>query len=145
MSNHSCVWTIDRTLPSEHGAGCRLLDELLQRFGAENWTERDLFGIRMALEEAIVNAIRHGNQLDPGKQVRVECHSSADKIWIKISDEGPGFNPCNVPDCTKAERLDVPSGRGILLMRNYMSLVEYNAAGNVVVMEKLRPNGQSQN
>ena len=52
-----------------------------------------MFGIRLALEEAVVNAIKHGNRLDQTKQVHVVCKSTPDKIWIKISDEGPGFNP----------------------------------------------------
>ena len=137
-SKHSPTWKIERTLPSERAAGCHLLEELLTRFESENWTPRDLFGIRLALEEAIVNAIRHGNRLDPKKQVHVECISSDEKIWIKITNEGPGFNPAAVPDCTDPDRLEVPSGRGILLMRNYMTLVEYNSTGNVVVMEKSR-------
>jgi serine/threonine-protein kinase RsbW len=141
MSKDPRAWTIERTVPSERGAGRRILDELLNRFETENWTSRDLFGIRLALEEAIVNAIKHGNCLDPNKQVHVVCKSSPDKIWIKISDEGPGFKPEDVPDCTDPSRLDVPTGRGILLMRNYMTLVEYNGRGNVVVMEKSRPAG----
>ena len=73
MSQHSLTWTIDRELPSERGAGHRFLEELLNRFETENWTPRDLFGIRLALEEAIVNAIKHGNRLDPNKQVHVVC------------------------------------------------------------------------
>jgi serine/threonine-protein kinase RsbW len=138
MTKDSRTWTIERALPSERGAARRILDELLNRFESENWTPRDLFGIRLALEEAIVNAIKHGNRLDPTKRVHVICKSSASKIWIKISDEGPGFNPANVPDCTDPERLAVPTGRGIMLMRNYMTRVEYNVTGNVVVMEKAR-------
>jgi serine/threonine-protein kinase RsbW len=141
MSKDSGTWTIERALPSERGAARRILDELLNRFETENWTPRDLFGIRLALEEAIVNAIKHGNRLDPAKRVHVICKSSASKIWIKISDEGPGFNPAKVPDCTDPERLAVPTGRGIMLMRNYMTRVEYNVTGNVVVMEKARQAG----
>ncbi|MBI3839209.1 MAG: ATP-binding protein [Planctomycetia bacterium] len=141
MSKDSRTWTIERAIPSERGAGRRVLEELLNRFETENWTPRDLFGIRLALEEAIVNAIMHGNRLDRSKQVHVVCKSSAEKVWIKISDEGSGFNPADVPDCTDPDRLAVPSGRGIMLMRNYMTRVEYNLAGNVVVMEKSRPAG----
>jgi serine/threonine-protein kinase RsbW len=63
----------------------------------------------------------------------------AEKIWIKISDQGAGFDPEAVPDCTDDEHICSPNGRGIMLMRNYMSRVEYNKKGNVVEMEKLRP------
>jgi serine/threonine-protein kinase RsbW len=138
MAQHFSTWTIDRSIPSELLSGRGILDEVLSRLQAEGWTTRELFGIRLALEEAVVNAIKHGNRLDKEKQVHVICNSTADKIQIQISDEGPGFDPKLVPDCTDAEHLDVPNGRGILLMRNFMSLVKYNERGNVVVMEKLR-------
>lgn len=138
MSQDFSDWTIDRAIPSELASGRRILDELLAKLQTENWTSRDIFGIRLALEEAVVNAIKHGNRLDKTKQVHVTCESTVDKIWIRISDEGPGFNPDLVPDCTDAAHIEVPNGRGIMLMRNFMSRVEYNCSGNVVVMEKLR-------
>ena len=62
----------------------------------------------------------------------------SEKIWIKVSDQGQGFNPEAVPDCTDPEHHRVPNGRGIMLMRNFMSRVEYNEKGNVVEMEKVR-------
>src|SRR5262249_51998301 len=133
------AWTFERRIPSEVAAGHRVLDELLARLHSENWSTRDIFGIRLALEEAIVNAIKHGNCLDCRKQVHVVCRSTAEKLWIEISHEGPGFNPEAVPDCTDAEHIETPNGRGIMLMRNYMTRVDYNAQGNVVTMEKLRP------
>ena len=123
------AWTIEHTIPSELDAGHHVLDELLARLEAEDWTSRDMFGIRLALEEAVVNAIKHGNRLDKTKQVHVMCKSTADKIWIKVTDQGPGFDPEAVPDCTDPEHIDVPNGRGIMLMRNFMSRVEYNARG----------------
>ncbi len=139
MSQHSLAWTIDRTIASSVDAGHRVLDELLSKLNGETWTSRDMFGIRLALEEAIVNAIKHGNRLDAGKQVRVVCKSTDTKICIEITDQGPGFDPEAVPDCTDPQHIDAPNGRGIMLMRNFMSRVEYNETGNVVTMEKLRP------
>ena len=141
MSHDSAAWTIDRTISSELDAGHRVLDELLSRLNGENWTSRDIFGIRLALEEAVVNAIKHGNRLDVTKQVHVVCKSTREKIWIKITDQGPGFNPEAVPDCTDPEHIGCPNGRGIMLMRNFMTRVEYNRQGNVVTMEKLRTEG----
>jgi len=138
MSQDSRAWTIERTIESDVASGHRILDELLTRLQTENWTTREIFGIRLALEEAVVNAIKHGNRLDKNKRVHVLCKSTEDKIWIEISDEGPGFNPKLVPDCTDAAHIDAPNGRGIMLMRNFMSRVDYNQTGNTVVMEKLR-------
>jgi serine/threonine-protein kinase RsbW len=139
MSKHPLAWKLDRSIPSQLPSGRALIDELLGRFESENWSSRDIFGIRLALEEAVVNAIKHGNRLDAAKRVHLICHSTPEKIWIKVSDEGPGFDPEQVPDCTDDAHIDVPNGRGIMLMRNYMSRVEYCPPGNVVVMEKQRP------
>jgi serine/threonine-protein kinase RsbW len=139
MSQNSTAWTIERTIPSELAAGHQILEELLGRLRAESWSSRDIFGIHLALEEAIVNAIKHGNCLDANKHVHVICRSTADKVWIEISDQGPGFDPEAVPDCTDPKHIDCPNGRGIMLMRNYMTRVEYSSRGNVVTMEKLRP------
>jgi serine/threonine-protein kinase RsbW len=138
MSRPQAAWTIDRTIPSDLNAGRRVLDELLDKLRDESWSPRDIFGMRLALEEAVVNAIKHGNRLDAEKQVHVVCKSTAEKIWIEITDQGAGFDPEAVPDCTDDEHIGCPNGRGIMLMRNFMSRVEYNTRGNVVTMEKLR-------
>ncbi|REK08980.1 MAG: ATP-binding protein [Planctomycetota bacterium] len=141
MSNQSQVWTYERAIPSDLTLGNQVLEDLLARFEADGWDARQIFGIRLALEEAVVNAIKHGNCLDCNKQVHVICRSTVDKIWIKVSDQGEGFDPEAVPDCTDEEHIDIPSGRGIMLMRNFMSRVEYNDKGNVVEMEKHRDHG----
>ncbi|MGC3970693.1 MAG: ATP-binding protein [Pirellulales bacterium] len=57
---------------------------------------------------------------------------------MQVRDEGPGFKLEEVPDCTEDENLEKCSGRGIMLMRNFMSHVEYNDSGNMVTMEKQR-------
>ena len=88
--------------------------------------------------QALVNAIKHGNQYDTNKRVHVVCKISRSRVRIEITDEGNGFNLQCIPDPTEDENLEKPSGRGIMLMRNYMSLVQYNDVGNCVVMEKLR-------
>lgn len=139
MSQDSLAWTIDRTIASTVDDGHRVLNELLTKLQTETWSSRDIFGIRLALEEAIVNAIKHGNRLDLNKQVRVVCQATPSKIWIEITDQGPGFSPEAVPDCTDPDHIDAPNGRGIMLMRNFMNRVEYNQTGNVVTMEKARP------
>ena len=100
--------------------------------------ERDLFGVRLALEEALVNAIKHGNRMDPEKQVHVNCQVHGDRVRIVIEDEGTGFDVNDVPDPTSEENLDKPGGRGIMLMRAFMSRIEYNDIGNRLLMEKVR-------
>jgi serine/threonine-protein kinase RsbW len=94
-------------------------------------SDGDLPDLQLALEEGLANAVKHGNQLDPAKQVKVECQLLDDcMIRVTIEDEGAGFNPEEVPDPTDFENLDKPSGRGIVLMRAFMDEVLYNDRGN---------------
>src|SRR5205823_7669595 len=100
--------------------------------------EREVFGIRLSVEEALVNAIKHGNQMDPSRKVRVAFHVSQEKFEVMIADEGAGFDPCEVPDPTAPENLERPCGRGIMLMRSYMTEVVYQDKGRAVRMAKVR-------
>ena len=144
MSQQGSTWKAERVIPSDPAAGKQVLDELLAQLHSKEWIEHDIFGIHLSMEEALVNAIKHGNRHDPSKQVHVNCQVSRDKVRIEITDEGPGFKPEEVPDCTDIDRLDVPSGRGIMLMRSFMSFVEYSDRGNTVVMEKERASETSE-
>jgi len=131
-------WRREIDLPSERGASRLVMDDLLAQLGLHGWEPSDIFGIHLAVEEAIVNAIVHGNKLDPAKTVHVSCSVSPELARIEITDAGAGFDPASVPDCTLEERLEVPSGRGVMLMRSFMSRIEYNARGNSVLLEKRR-------
>ena len=137
-SDNDWKWQAEVTIPSEPGAGKRILQQVLDQLEIYEYSPRDIFDVHMALEEALVNAIKHGNGLDASKQVRVLCKLSPDRLRVEIEDEGPGFNPDDVPDCTAVENLEKASGRGIMLMRSFMSSVNYNDTGNRVVMEKER-------
>ena len=92
--------------------------------------EAAAFAIRLALEEALVNGFRHGNKGDPDKQVTVRCSIDPKTVALEVEDEGEGFDPGSVPDPTAEENIEIPSGRGIMLMRAYMSSVEYLPPGN---------------
>jgi len=94
-------------------------------------SDGDLPDLQLALEEGLANAVKHGNQLNPAKLVKVECQLLDDcMIQVTIEDEGAGFNPEEVPDPTDFANLDKPSGRGIVLMRAFMDEVLYNDRGN---------------
>ncbi len=103
-----------------------------------DYSPRDLFSVRLALEEGLMNAIKHGNQRDTSKTVRVFCEVSRTRAYIEIEDQGAGFNPETVPDPRAEGNLERASGRGLFLMRQYMSLVEYRDSGRLLVLEKLR-------
>ena len=130
------VRTLVATLPSSLEGYQDYVQSVLSQLAELGWQNSDLFAVHMALEESISNAIRHGNKEDPTKQVKVECRLTADRFWTRICDEGPGFRPDDVPDCCAPDRLEVPGGRGLLLMKAYMTDVQYNDLGNCVTLEK---------
>ena len=125
-------------IPSDTEAGQAVQERIVSRLESLEYSVRDVFGVRLALEEALVNAIKHGNGLDPDKTVRVNCLIEDDLLRVEIEDQGPGFNMCEVPDPTAEENLERPCGRGIMLIKSFMTNVEYNAKGNRVVLEKKR-------
>ncbi len=104
------------------------------------FSEDAVFGIKLALEEAMTNAVRHGNRYDVHKKIKVRYAVTPKRVVIMIADEGPGFLPEHVPDCTQPEFLERPNGRGLMLIRAYMTHVSYNDAGNEVRMMKENDN-----
>jgi len=97
-----------------------------------------IFAIKLSLEEAITNAIKHGNQLDESKQVTIDYEVTDDQVFVEIRDEGGGFTPEAVPDPTRPENLERPCGRGVMLMKAYMTEVSFSPNGNCVRMIKRR-------
>src|SRR5262245_42562710 len=108
MAEPSWNWTLETAIPSVRGAGVAVLEQLLEHLHKEKWQERAVFGVHLAVEEALVNAIVHGNRLDSGKQVHVSFKVAPDRLFVQITDEGPGFSPERVPDCTCEENLGLP-------------------------------------
>ena len=129
-------------IPSNTSAGQSVQERIIQLLEELRYDERDVFGIRLAIEEALVNAIKHGNQMDPNKTVRITCRVATHKVRIEIEDQGEGFHPAEVPDPTADENLERPCGRGIMLMRAFMSSIAFNASGNCVILEKDRSEPQ---
>jgi serine/threonine-protein kinase RsbW len=132
------TWQCDRIIPSDASTGRCLLGDMLQQLKTLHWSERDIFAVHLATDEALVNAISHGNAEDATKHVRFSCRVSPQKIHIEIVDEGPGFDPKRLPDPTTPERIGCPGGRGVMLMRAFMNRVEFLDRGNHVVLEKER-------
>jgi serine/threonine-protein kinase RsbW len=129
-------------IPSDPAEARRIQDEIEELLKANRYSERDIFGIRLALEEALVNAIKHGNQMDRAKKVHIAYRVDPERFDIHIRDEGGGFDPGDVPDPTDVENLERPCGRGLWLMRHYMSEVDFGNRGNSVRMSKVLRNGR---
>jgi serine/threonine-protein kinase RsbW len=110
---------------------------------AHGFDETACFAIKLSLEEALTNAIKHGNEFDPDKSVTVEYHVSDKEVRVRICDQGTGFRPARVPDPTLDENLEKPHGRGIMLMRAYMNEVQFSPDGRCVTMIKKRQCSQA--
>jgi serine/threonine-protein kinase RsbW len=127
-------FSISSTLTDAHHAQERVMRAVEEA----GFTPTSGFAIRLALDEALSNAVKHGNKLDPAKHVDVEYTVNDQGIVIRIRDEGAGFEPSDVPDPTLDENLERPHGRGIMLMRAYMTEVGYEEQGNCVMLVKTR-------
>jgi serine/threonine-protein kinase RsbW len=135
LSNESTPW-ISLDCPNSLNQARELENAILVECEKHHFSGDDLFAIRLALEEALVNAVKHGNKLDPAKHVRIQYHITDQRAAITIEDQGSGFNSTNLPDPTADENLSRCCGRGILLMRKFMTSVIFNPAGNKVTLVK---------
>jgi len=92
----------------------------------------------LTLEEAFLNAVRHGNKMDPTKKVQVDYSVGSEKIEICVTDQGAGFEPEAVADPRYGVGLYKAGGRGLLLMNSYMDVVSFNERGNSVRMVRYK-------
>ena len=103
-----------------------------------DYTEDEVFSIHLSLEEAIVNAVKHGNDGDIEKTVTVEYSVTPQKADVIVTDEGSGFDPDKLKDPRFGENLYKSDGRGVLLIKSYMDFVEYIGSGKGVHLIKYR-------
>jgi serine/threonine-protein kinase RsbW len=113
----------------------QILHDALQR---NNFHAEEIDSIRLAVHEAIRNALKHGHQDDPGKQVRIRYLINHVGLLTQVEDEGPGFRPEWILQPRQPERQDRSQGRGLRLMLQHMSEVRYNPSGNCVTLVKRR-------
>jgi len=124
------AWTIDGDLSAMRSIVETVHGHLLET----KWDEAAAFAVRLALEEALTNALRHGHGGDTSLPIELECQISAGTIHLVVTDQGPGFEPDTVPDPTADENLTIASGRGLALMQAFMSEVVVTPPGNRISM-----------
>lgn len=105
---------------------------------AFRFSDEDIFAVHLAVEEAFINAVRHGNKMEPSKAVKIDYAIEPNKIEICMTDEGEGFEPDVIPDPRYGDNLYKPAGRGMLLIRSFMDVVEYSKKGNSLRMIRYR-------
>lgn len=126
------------TIPSDYAAMREVQDAILGRVEAAGFDDESTFAIRLSLEEALINAIKHGNKLDPKKRVHVDAKVEGECCWVTIRDEGPGFTRKEIPDPTLEENLCKCSGRGLLLIEAYMHEIAYADGGRQLTMKRCK-------
>jgi serine/threonine-protein kinase RsbW len=130
---------IDLELPSDLSLMNAVLEYLLDRVAKLGLVQIEQSNLFVALDEAFVNAVKHGNRNDPGKLLRVTAELSAREAIFTVEDEGDGFDVREIPDPRDPANLFKSSGRGVLLIYNIMDEVEYSEHGTRLKMVKKRP------
>ena len=119
------VETTELSLPSRIETVATAAAAVVEFIGRCGMSDDAAFGIDMAIREAVTNAVLHGNREDETKTVDIVLKSSPDAVEISVHDQGPGFNPEDVPDPTAKENILKTSGRGIFFMRTFMDEVDW--------------------
>lgn len=110
--------------------------ELINTLREKGVNEEIIFDIHVGFEEALRNAMIHGNKLSPDKVVKIEMEVTPEMVIISVEDEGEGFDPDSLPDPTLDENLLKESGRGVYLINHLMDEVHYEKNGRKVIMKK---------
>lgn len=156
---------VEYVLPNERNYIPAMIDELQSRMLQTKWCDRAIARrVNVAIEEALLNAMIHGNlevssdlrqedervydrliqqrKDDPAyrdRRVKFTATFSDQAVRFRIEDDGPGFDVASLPDPVDPANLFRIGGRGILLMRSFMTTVEYAGRGNIVTLIKTRP------
>jgi len=132
--------TINRSIvvKSRPSAIEKVCKRILSKLEANGFDKDDIFAVHLALEEAFLNAVKHGNKMDPTKEVKIDYSVGLDKIEISMTDEGEGFEPEAVADPRYGEGLYKPGGRGLLLINSYMDVVKFTERGNGLYMVRYK-------
>ena len=129
---------VRNTLPSDVDIISPFVDQLMRFITRFRGADENNLEIELALREALVNAVVHGNHNDPRKRVYVNCRCTTDgQVSITVEDEGNGFGHDAVPDPTSPDNRQRTHGRGIYLIRTLMDEVDFEQGGSVVHMRKM--------
>ncbi len=130
------VWKLIQDLPSVSGSGDPCVDTVCERLESQGWLPADVFAMRLAMSEALENAVEHGNHRNVEKTVHLAVEIDDAHALVSVRDEGPGFNVAETPDPTLESNIEKVCGRGLFLIRNFMTNVWHNESGNIIYMEK---------
>ncbi|HZH34806.1 MAG TPA: ATP-binding protein [Pyrinomonadaceae bacterium] len=132
----NCREKIEFELPSAISTMHSILNYLLARVEKMGVIHPEKSNVFVALDEAFVNAVKHGNRFNHEKLVRITAEVSAKEARFTVEDEGEGFDVSSIPDPLDPANLFKTSGRGVFLMYNIMDEVRYNERGNRLELVK---------
>ncbi len=133
---------LEHKLPASPDSVKEILEDILKELGARHCHCGDLNEIKLALQEALNNALSHGSEMDTSKAISVRTSfDEREGLHIIVRDQGPGFAPEDIPDPTDPENLQKPGGRGVFLMQQLMDEVEFRDRGREVHLRR-RPQKQ---
>ena len=138
--------TLELSIPSKLESVETVSSEVKEATAKIGFNEDDANWIELAVHEAIINAIAHGNKHSENKNVDVKFITEDDSLTVIIRDRGEGFDPSQLPDPTDIDNLLKPSGRGIFYMRTFMDEVEHSLhpeGGSIVRLKKWKRQQQS--
>ena len=133
--------TTELSFPSRVESIAEATDAAVEVARRAGFPDDAIYGVDMAVREAVTNAVLHGNRRDESRAVELEVQVQGDALSISVRDRGEGFDPGSIPDPTDPQNLLKASGRGILFMRTFMDEVTWEAhpgGGTVVRMRKKR-------
>jgi len=138
LESQTWTWTREHTFPSDMDVVHSLIEEVMEVVRTDQWSEKDVFALELILEEALTNAVKHGNNSDPSKHVRFDCKLNQSTVYVRVQDEGAGFDPYAVPDPREPENQQTVSGRGVLLIQHFATRVKWSERGTTIELEKDR-------
>jgi serine/threonine-protein kinase RsbW len=134
--SHSLL-ELEAWMPREIGAISPTVEQLMRFIERWRCVEGNEFAVKMALREALSNAVIHGNEMDPDKLVEVRCRCERGKgVWLVVKDHGNGLDPTAIPDPMASQGLQAEHGRGIHLMKFAMDEISFKRRGTEVHMRK---------
>lgn len=127
---------ISQTIPSRLEAIPDLISSLVEKLYHLPLDEYTVFNIKLAIQEAVINAVEHGNKLKPELSVVVDISADSRSLVIKVTDQGEGFDYKSIPDPTVPENIEKLRGRGIFLIQYLMDRIEFSNKGRTISMIK---------
>lgn len=127
---------ISETMPSQLELIDGFIFSLLTRISQSSFEQKVIFNIKLALHEALINAVKHGNRMEKDLSVRVHITKEDGLLTMQVTDQGKGFDFKNIPDPITPENLEKLNGRGIFLIQNAMDRVEFADQGRTIKMIK---------